>query len=820
MRISTFVAILSLIACSKLLASDIDYEAGYHIDLTGTNGYSYCAAADLDGDNANDLVSYDQDSILLLINDDKGKSFFRYFIQAQDEIKNMVVADFDSDDDFDFVVSYGGLNLDFYENDGNAVFTVSPALSINQSIKEIAYADLQNDNVLDLVIRTDDGFGYAFGIGDGTFDSLHIATVTDYGTNMVIADMDGDGIPDIVSNNAAGNIRIYANLLNGEINSPIVVPPTANQVGNTYAIADIDNDNYPDILFISHDYPRSVRIFKNNGSLQFIEDPLNKITIGTTAPSNIEMIDIDDDNDLDLLCTIDIGYAQVLQYSNDGTGSFTLTDNFFYSKEAFAISSVGVSDLNADGFDDLVVHYKWDMTIFFHNQENGYYHPKRLIVPGEIRETCEEDYNQDSYRDIAVSGDNGLYLFLGDGDRAFSTPLLTPTPYKLNGLENIDYNNDGFVDVMATVMGSTFIYLFQNSGSGEFILSDSLWIGYAGADIETADLDNDTYDDIIVAKDGLNEGDNSVLSVFLNDGAGNFTTSSVHMGIYNDLNPGLNVLAIGDVNGDSFLDIAATSKDYAFRLYMNNQDGVFTFVGKSILFYSSLCLTAANLNGDMGTDYIALTSSNIILCENTGTGAFLTADSIYFPNGEYLICTIDVDKDGFDGFAAAHSGFVDVWRNNHTSIEGLCSIGATESDIISIKTVYLDGDDFCDFVISDGNAIYIIYGHENIITSVDDDIVNNPLPRTYHLSQNYPNPFNPQTTIEYTIPRTSNVQLTVYNILGQHVTTLVDSKLPAGSYTVTWGGTDSYGNTVASGMYFYKIRTDDFTESKRMILLK
>ncbi len=94
------------------------------------------------------------------------------------------------------------------------------------------------------------------------------------------------------------------------------------------------------------------------------------------------------------------------------------------------------------------------------------------------------------------------------------------------------------------------------------------------------------------------------------------------------------------------------------------------------------------------------------------------------------------------------------------------------------------------------------------------------IPSGYSLSQNYPNPFNPGTVIRYSIPsdvrgQTSNVKLVVYNSLGSEIATLINEKQSAGMYEI-----DFDGSGLPSGIYFYKLSTDDFTDTKRMILLK
>ena len=94
------------------------------------------------------------------------------------------------------------------------------------------------------------------------------------------------------------------------------------------------------------------------------------------------------------------------------------------------------------------------------------------------------------------------------------------------------------------------------------------------------------------------------------------------------------------------------------------------------------------------------------------------------------------------------------------------------------------------------------------------------VPSTFKLNQNYPNPFNPSTVISYQLASISKVRIKVYDILGKEIATLVNGQKPAGNYQITWDGTDNFGNKVTSGVYFYQINTDNFVQTKKMILMK
>lgn len=94
------------------------------------------------------------------------------------------------------------------------------------------------------------------------------------------------------------------------------------------------------------------------------------------------------------------------------------------------------------------------------------------------------------------------------------------------------------------------------------------------------------------------------------------------------------------------------------------------------------------------------------------------------------------------------------------------------------------------------------------------------LPETYSIDQNNPNPFNPTTSINFALPTAAKTKIEVFNILGQKVRTLVDEYLTAGNKRVEWDGTDERGSAVASGIYLYKMTANDFTETKKMLLMK
>jgi len=100
----------------------------------------------------------------------------------------------------------------------------------------------------------------------------------------------------------------------------------------------------------------------------------------------------------------------------------------------------------------------------------------------------------------------------------------------------------------------------------------------------------------------------------------------------------------------------------------------------------------------------------------------------------------------------------------------------------------------------------------------NDDPISAPAVQLLH--PNFPNPFNPSTTINFDMPKAGNARLSVYNVKGQLVRSLVNEDRGFGSHSVVWNGMDDNGNTVPSGIYFYRLSTDNHTETRKMMLMK
>jgi hypothetical protein len=136
------------------------------------------------------------------------------------------------------------------------------------------------------------------------------------------------------------------------------------------------------------------------------------------------------------------------------------------------------------------------------------------------------------------------------------------------------------------------------------------------------------------------------------------------------------------------------------------------------------------------------------------------------------------------------------------------------------ETGFFDTGDNARSVDVSGNYVYLADGADglyiiqnDLLTGIDNQV--SPVVKNFSLQQNYPNPFNPSTIINYQLSMTSDVELSIYNLLGQKVAVLVSEKQTAGRHLVEWNASG-----FPSGIYYYQLEAGDYREIKKMILLR
>ncbi len=186
------------------------------------------------------------------------------------------------------------------------------------------------------------------------------------------------------------------------------------------------------------------------------------------------------------------------------------------------------------------------------------------------------------------------------------------------------------------------------------------------------------------------------------------------------------------------------------------------------------------------------------------------------------------DRD--EAFAVAVDGFGSVYITGQAAIStsDYLTIKYNSSGVQLWSAVYNNGstDGAADMELDANNNLFVTgfsigtgtsYDYATVkysqVTGIEP--VSNEIPNEFSLQQNYPNPFNPSTNIKFSIPKNSNVKISVFSSAGKEIETLVNSELNAGKYNADWNA-----SIYSSGIYFYRITADGFTETKKMILVK
>ncbi|MFQ6603958.1 MAG: lamin tail domain-containing protein [Fidelibacterota bacterium] len=212
-----------------------------------------------------------------------------------------------------------------------------------------------------------------------------------------------------------------------------------------------------------------------------------------------------------------------------------------------------------------------------------------------------------------------------------------------------------------------------------------------------------------------------------------------------------------------------------------------------------------------------------LLAPVDGDTLFLTPDNIGMstmfawtpsldPDGEEIWYTVEWSLDNIGVFYDLDTTGVAAFVLNADMYDDIETYGVTGLDIT--WTVWA-GDGIDDVEATNGPRTF--YVDATALLGVGDEAA---IPESFALHQNYPNPFNPITTIEYDVPEITRVQIVIYNVMGQRIRTLVNSEIQPGYHRVLWNGTNDFGMPVASGMYFYQIKADNFNQVKKLILMK
>nr|WP_319510367.1 VCBS repeat-containing protein [uncultured Draconibacterium sp.] len=625
---------------------------------------SSVAFADIDGDGDQDLMltgnTENEGRISKLYTNDGTGHFILYdettFIGVYES--SIAFADIDGDGDQDLAISgnrgypFGEDITNLYTNDGTGNFNLadeSTCTPVHDGA--IAFADIDGDNDQDLIIN---GWSLQLGgactqlyfnDGQGNFRiNNNIPFTAMYGGDLVVADVNNDGYPDIVQNGySSGNryTELYLNEQNGVFS--IANDTTFEAVGDgALAFADVDSDGDIDILNggrnKNYDYIIELGVNDGMGNFLFMQPFISDVMNGDVA-----FADIDGDFDQDLMvtgrsCLYPKKVVSEL-YRNDGQGNYTMVDDTTFTP--VFNSSVSFADFDGDDDQDLIIAgiSKADVRItkIYKNDGAGKYSPDETnsFVNVDFAWISCADVDGDEDIDILIAGSTAsgsavCKLYLNDNSGVFSLSSSSFTGVAYGTVAFADVDGDGDQDLMTvgredgTSDGLSQLYF--NDGDGNFSPDvKNSFENVLNSATAFADIDNDSDLDMVIA--GTNSENNEVSKIYLNNGKGEFTLkdeSNLRQVTEGTLN-------FTDVNLDGYQDLLLTGFCYELYqflsiLYIN--DGTGNLV-ENLLFYGvrNSAVAIADVNNDFLADFLITGSSGGTI----RSLLYLNESSIYLP---------------------------------------------------------------------------------------------------------------------------------------------------------------------------------------------
>jgi len=452
------------------------------------------------------------------------------------------------------------------------------------------------------------------------------------------------------------------------------------------------------------------------------------------------------------------------------------------------------------------------------SQELSFSAGDEYTITSELAGICSGDLNEDSINDLVFASYAGycVTVLINKGDGTFYPHVNYSTGGHASDVIIVNVGGDSLPDIVATSWNMDWIAVFINKGDGTFFDAVTYGVALGPEAITTADYNKDGYNDIITVNSYLGNS----FSIFVNEGNGYFiNTLNFPLGSFP------HSIITSDFNNDDFFDLAITTNNSIY-VYHNSGDTDFVFFQFSQNFpypgYNT-DLFSADINGDNFNDlfFTNYDSNQVIVLLSSSDGIF---DSLfYYSVGENPIAinAVDFDMDGHNDLATLNqsSNDISILFNNGVGDFSLpLNIPSFNYQLLFVCSD-LDGDNDIDMAVGHTSNRVTILLNETY-TDMTPDEATGTLPKTYYLNQNYPNPFNPTTTISFRLPNRALVKLSIYDILGREIRTLINESRSAGFYNINWNGVGNSGYPVASGIYFYQIQIDDFKESKKMILIK
>ncbi len=782
--------------------------------------------------------------------------------------RSLIFADYDNDGDQDLLVFRAGSDL-LLRNDQGTFLDVAAEVGLADSLLSSGgvWLDANRDGQLDLyrVHLTQSAEGQQLenrlyhNLGDGTFtDATDISGLDaplnepgEYvwlGMGMIAADFSDDGWPDLYVGVQGAANRLFINDGQGRFQDGATGEIGGISDARGVAAGDIDNDGDLD-LFQINNTPSGIRLpdrpsmFLNRGGAVFLDISDGGVGLGKDLDAatlwDAAFVDIDNDGDLDLL----VGSGQHSLFINDGSGRFS--DASAQSGFTFISDGLSYGDYNLDGFVDVANNSRTKLRngwLYTNNGNDNHY--LRIELVG-----IESNRDAIGARLIATTGERtqtrevlgGLGRFqeefiahfgLGEDQQVERLEIRWPSG-QIDVLRNIAADQkirvlEGtgeyfaalpteWIERPASVLvdGSTTLLaglvrpaLFEPTAQITHIAADLSELGGPSA-VPLSDLGDGSYRlETTLAIREPNTVQRLLVRIDQQTSLGphwSRTMLPLTVAPAADLIIADDALAAGWQNNHSRAESAFSADgpvyngDRAIALTVHREPSnprwriEFTPPEPiSLLGYASL--------------RFALHPGNVNLPESAASFALSLGQSFDLLNGRRLDVTqkmifpsvvVDMDRPQWQVVELPLDGFI-----ADRPLRRLRLIGNFEG------TFYID------------DVRLVPMRPDSAPNTAVLEERQSTFPASFSLAQNFPNPFNSGTVIRFSLPQSKDVELVLYNIAGQKVTTLVRGMRQAGTYAINWDGKDDAGRELASGIYLYELRIGERIETRKLTLLR
>lgn len=568
----------------------------------------------------------------------------------------------------------------------------------------------------------------------------------------------------------------------------------------------------------------SIQICSTYSQVYFNKVMTGPVVTTTNASNRCTFGDYDNDGYIDIVVStyndacVPCTYP-MLVYRNLSGGAYARITTGIIATYVDRTFGLAWGDYDNDGKLDLFLCVGFNgNNLLFHNDGNGNFTRITtgvIVNEGGWSQACSwGDYDRDGWLDLFVANSNlqKNFLYKNNGNSTFTKittgNIVNDTSYS-RGCAWGDYDNDGWLDIFVVNYYGLNDFLYRNNGNGTFTkittglqVNDGLW----GSGCTWGDYDNDGYLDLYVTHNSTNN------RLFHNNGNGTF--SYVNSGPSTESGYSFGA-SWGDYDNDGYLDLMVPKQQTLNALYKSNDGLTFTKItneppamegGNSV----------SNAWGDIDNDG----RLDLFVTNNTLNSLNFFYRNIGTPQNYLTLkliggCGSNVAAIG--ARAIAYSGNFKVMREvsggQQMGSQDMLTLhfGLGNRTIIDSLVVYWPAGNTPKKEKLTNVAVNQFLVLEECFLGVGQ----NGVPSEYKLHQNYPNPFNPTTTIEYSIPKAASIRIELYDITGRFIRNLRKEYQLAGTHKFDFNGDD-----LSSGIYIYKLVTAEFTDSRKMVLLK